>query len=66
MNNFTANTYEMKRKIMNFCKKISKDVNKPITKFIKDIEYGIASSGSCLISNISRSLNENIKMINTI
>lgn len=51
---------------MNFCKKISKGVNKPITKFIKDIEYGIASSGSCLISNISRSLNENIKLKNTI
>ena len=47
---------------MNFCKKISRGVNKPITKFIKDIEYGIASSGSCLISNISRSLNENIKL----
>ena len=42
---------------MNFCKKVSKGVNKPITKFIKYIEYGIASSGSCLISNISRSLN---------
>ena len=66
MNNFTANTYEMKREIMNFCKKISRGVNKPITKFIKDIEYGIASSGSCLISNISRSLNENIKLKNTI
>ena len=24
MNNFTANTYEMKREIMNFCKKISR------------------------------------------
>lgn len=51
---------------MNFCKKISRGVNKPITKFIKDIEYGIASSGSCLISNISRNLNENIKLKNTI
>ena len=27
MNNFTANTYEMKREIMNFCKKISRGVN---------------------------------------
>ena len=26
MNNFTANTYEMKREIMNFCKKISRGV----------------------------------------
>lgn len=41
MNNFTANTYEMKREIMNFCEKISRGVNKPICKFIKDIEYRI-------------------------
>ena len=27
MTNFTANTYEMKREIMNFCKKISRGVN---------------------------------------
>ena len=43
MNNFTSNTYEMKREIMNFCEKISRGVNKPTTKFIKDIEslFGI-------------------------
>lgn len=35
-------------------------------KFIQDIEYRISSSGSCLISNIARSLNENIKIKNTI
>lgn len=51
---------------MNFCEKISRGVNKPITKFIKDKEYGIVSSGSCLISNISRCLNENIELKNTI
>ena len=62
MNNFTTNTYEMKREILNFSEKISKNLNKSENKFIKDIEYGIAASGSCLISNISRSLNENIKL----
>src|SRR5574344_1275028 len=66
MNNFTTNTYEMKREILNFSEKISKSLNKSENKFIQDIEYGIAASGSLLISNISRSLNEDIKLKNTI
>lgn len=66
MNNCTTNTYEMKREVLNFSKKISKGLNKSQQKFIDDIQYGIASSGSSLISNISRSLNEKIKLKNTI
>ena len=66
MNNFTTNTYEMKRKILNFSEKIAKKLSKSEKKFIQDIEYGIAASGSCLISDISRSLNEDIKLKNTI
>lgn len=66
MNNFTTNTYEMKREILNFSKKISNNLNKSEIKFIQDIEYGISKSGSCLISNISRSLMEDIKLKNTI
>lgn len=66
MNNFTTNTYEMKREILKFSKKISNGLNKSEIKFVEDIEYGIAASGSCLISNMSRSLNEDIKLKNTI
>lgn len=66
MNNFTTNTYEMKREILNFSKKVSNGLTKPEEKFVQDIEYGIAASGSCLISNIARSLNEDIKLKNTI
>ena len=66
MYNFTINTYEMKREIINFSQKIAKGVNKSTSKFIMDMEYGISKSGSCLISEISRSLNENIKLQNTI
>ena len=66
MNNFTTNTYEMKREILNFSEKIAKKLSKSEKKFIQDIEYGIAASGSCLISDISRSLNEDIKLKNTI
>ena len=66
MNNFTTNTYEMKREILNFSEKIAKKLSKSEKKFIQDIEYGIAASGSCIISDISRSLNEDIKLKNTI
>ena len=66
MNNFTTNTYEMKREILKFSKKVSNRLTKSEEKFIQDIEYGIAASGSCLISNIARSLNEDIKLKNTI
>ena len=47
-------------------KKLQKKLSKSEKKFIQDIEYGIAASGSCLISDISRSLNEDIKLKNTI
>ena len=42
MDNFTTNTYEMKRDILNFSKKICKGVSKPETKFVSDMVYGIS------------------------
>lgn len=66
MNNFTMNSYEMKREIVNFSKKLSEGVNKPTSKFVMDMEFGLAKSGSCLISEISRSLDEDIKLNYTI
>ena len=66
MNNFTTNTYEMKRELINFSEKIAKGVNKPTLKFIMDMQFGLAKGGSCLISNIARSLNETNKLQNTI
>ena len=33
MNNFTTNTYEMKREILKFSEKISKNLNKSENKF---------------------------------
>ena len=66
MNNFTTNTYEMKREILNFSKKIFEGTSKPVSKFVMDMQYGLAKSGSCLISNIARSLEEDIKLNYTI
>ena len=66
MNNFTTNTYETKREIVNFSKKVSEGVNKSTSKFVMDMQYGLAKGGSCLISNIARSLDEDIKLNYTI
>ena len=66
MNNFTTNSYEMKREIINFAKKVSNNLKKSTTKFVLDMQYGISKSNSCLISEISRSLEEDIKLKNTI
>lgn len=66
MNNYTMDCYETKREILNFSKKISKGLNKKQIKFVCDMEYGLSKSKSCLISEIARSLDENIKLKNTI
>jgi len=60
------NTYEMKREIVNFSKKIAEGVNKSTSKFVMDMQYGLAKNGSCLISEVARALKEEIKLQNTI
>ncbi len=66
MNNFTTNTYEMKRDILNFSKKITDRLDKPTTKFVSKMFYGIEKSNSILFSEIARTLKEKIKLKNTI
>jgi len=66
MINYTMECYEMKREILNFSKKLSQGVNKRVSKFVCDMQYGLSKSKSCLISEISRSLDEPIKLRNTI
>ena len=66
MNNFTMNTYEMKREIINFSEKVARGVNKSTSKFVMDMQYGLAKNGSCLVSEIARALKEKIELKNTI
>ena len=66
MNNYTMNTYEMKRDLINYSKKISNGLNKSTSKLVMDLEYGISRSKSVLLSNIGRSLDEKIDLKNTI
>lgn len=66
MNNYTLNTYELKRDILKFSNKMSNNLTKPTKKFVMDTLFGIAKSKSCLISNIARSLKEESKLKNVI
>ena len=61
MNNFTTNTYEMKREIVKFSKKICEGSSKPENKFVTDMIYGISKSKDVLLSSIADALNENTK-----
>lgn len=58
--------YETKREILNFSKKMANRLNKTVTKFIIDMQYGLSRGKSCLISEIARSLEEKIDLKNTI
>lgn len=62
MNNYTKIINQMKEKITNFSKNISKGLSRPDSKFILDMVYGLISSSSSLLSEIARSLNENITL----
>lgn len=61
MNNFTTNTFQMKREIINFSNKISKNSSKPESKFVADMIYGISKSKDILLSSISEALDEKTK-----
>lgn len=53
MINFTTNTYQMKREIVKFSKKICEGSKKPISKFVIDMIYGISKSKDILLSSIA-------------
>ncbi len=44
MTYYTSNTYQLKREILNFSKKLSHSLPKPQRKFSADMTYGILVS----------------------
>lgn len=66
MNNYTINTYEMKRDIVKYSKKICEGTSKPQTKFTMDMIYGIFKSKNIHLSAIAEALEEDIKKAYTI
>jgi len=57
----TTDTYKMKREILNYSKKFSGRLSLPEAKFNADMLYGVVASQSCLLTQISQRLQEDIK-----
>lgn len=66
MINYNTLNNNLKRGILRFIEKISKKLNRPAMKFVCDMVYGMLASKSCLLSEISRNLNEKIPLRKTI
>ncbi len=66
MANFTSTIYTLKREILTFSNKISKQLSKPDKKFTADMVYGILTSKSCLLTDIVDQLHEDTKKINSV
>ena len=61
MNYSTTDTYKMEREIMNYTKKFSGRLSVAEAKFNADMLYGMVASQSCLPTQISQRLQEDIK-----
>ena len=57
----TTDTYKMKQEILNYSKKFSGRLSAPEAKFNADMLYGVVASQSCLLTQISQRLQEDIK-----
>ncbi len=66
MTNFTSNTYQMKREILSFSNKISKNLPKSQRKFMADMNYGILASKDCFLTDIVDQLHEPSRKINIV
>lgn len=63
MNNYSKIISNMEEKIKNFSKKISKGIEKKKKRdFLLDMLYGLIAGSSCYISDIARSLKEDITL----
>ena len=66
MINYNRLGYEIKRDLTNFSTKISKGLKRPQQKFIHQMTYGILAGNKVHLSEIARSLKENISLKKTI
>lgn len=66
MGHSTTNTYQLKREILGLSKRLSKGAHKDQQKFTGDMLYGVLASGSCILSRIADSLQEDIHKKNTV
>ena len=55
---FNTQGHNLKMGILKFSEKVSKNLSRPEFKFVSQMIFGILSSQSCMLSEISRKLNE--------
>jgi hypothetical protein len=56
----------MKARLLNYTRRISKDFSKPTQKFISDVVFGMIAAKSCKITDIGRALKESIAIKKTV
>jgi hypothetical protein len=66
MINYNTLGRNLKRRIINFCAKLSKGFKRPVQKFIADMVYGLIAGKSCYLTEIARKLNEDIALDKTV
>ena len=66
MINYSRLGYEIKKDFSNFSLKISKGLKRPQEKFVHQMVYGILAGNKMHLSEIARSLKENITLKKTI
>ena len=57
-NYFNTQSHNLKRGILKFSEKVSKNLSRPDFKFVSQMVFGILSSQSCMLSDIGRKLDE--------
>ena len=55
---YNTQGYNLKRGILKFSEKISKNLTRPEFKFVSQMLYGLLGRQSCMLSEIARTLNE--------
>ena len=66
MNQYTTDTFKMKREIINFSKKLSDGLSRSDRKFHNDMTYGMLASGSCMLTDIAQNLQEDTLKIDVV
>ena len=56
---------KIKGQVSRFCSALSEGMNKPAARFLTEMIYGILASENVKLSNVSRSLDEDIALIKT-
>jgi len=66
MKNYSRETWIAKAGILRFCKRICKGLGRPAEKLVTNMLYGIAVSNKCHLTEIARSLGEDITIKKTV